>query len=91
MNKQSDEAEDKLRQALTIAKAIGNPTQLWKTYLTMGRLHTKAKRQQMAEQAFGAAREIVNKIIASLQEPELRTSLKSYPLIRQIIDLSALE
>ena len=89
LNKQSDEAEDALRQALTIAKAIGNPTQLWKTYLTMGRLHTKAKRQEMAEQAFGAAREIVNKITASLQKPELRTSFKSHPLIRQIFDLSA--
>jgi class 3 adenylate cyclase/tetratricopeptide (TPR) repeat protein len=91
LNKQSDEAEEALGQALTIAKAIGNPTQLWKTYLTMGRLHTKANRQEMAEQAFGAARGVVNKIIASLQQPELRTSLKSYPLIRQIIDLSAPE
>jgi len=89
LNKQSDEAEDALRQALTIAKAIGNPYQLWKTYLTIGRLHTSAKRKEAAEQAFGAAREIVNKITASLQKPELRTSFKSHPLIRQIIDLSA--
>jgi len=91
LNKQSDEAEDALRQALTIAKAIGNPTQLWKTYLIMGRLHTKAKRQEMVEQAYGAAREIINKIIASLQDPELRTSLKSCPMIRQIFDLSSPE
>jgi len=91
LNKQSDEAEDALHQALIIAKAIGNPTQLWKTYLTMGRLHTKAKRQEMAEQAYDAAREIVNKIIASLKESELRTSLKSNLLIRQIFDQSASE
>ena len=91
LNKQIDEAEDALRQALTIAKAIGNPTQLWKTYLIMGRLHTKAKRQEMAEQAYGAAREIIIKIIASLQDPELRTSLKTDPMIRQIFDLSSPE
>jgi tetratricopeptide (TPR) repeat protein len=91
LNKQSDEAEDALRQALTIAKAIENPTQLWKTYLTMGRLHIKAKRQEMAEQAYGAAREIINKIIASLQDPEFRTSLMSCPPIRQIFDLSVPE
>jgi tetratricopeptide (TPR) repeat protein len=91
LNKQWDGAEDALRQALKIAKAIGNPTQLWKTYLTIGRLHTKAKRQDMAEQAYGAAREIINKIIASLQDQKLRTSLKGYPSIRQIFDLSALE
>ena len=57
----------------------------------MGRLHTKEKRHEMAEQAYGAAREMINKIIASLQDPELRTSLKSDPIIRQIFDLSSPE
>jgi tetratricopeptide (TPR) repeat protein len=89
LHKQLDKTEDALRQALTFAKAIGNPTQLWKTYLTVGQLYTKAKRQEMAEKAYGAARKIVSRIIASLQDQELRMSLKSYPLIRQIFDLSA--
>jgi class 3 adenylate cyclase/tetratricopeptide (TPR) repeat protein len=36
LKKQTNEAEDAFRQALAIAKAIGNPTQLWETYLTVG-------------------------------------------------------
>ncbi len=75
------------QQALT----IGNPTQLWKTYLTIGRLHTEARRQEKADQTYNAAREVMNKIMKSLQDPELRMSLSSHPLIRQIFDLSAPE
>jgi class 3 adenylate cyclase/tetratricopeptide (TPR) repeat protein len=91
LQKQPDEAENALRQALTIAEAIGNPTQLWKTYLTLGRLHTEARRKKKAEHSYNAARGVIDKIMESLQDPELRTSLKNHPLICQIFDLSAPE
>ena len=89
LNKKWDDAGDALQKALTIARAIGNPTQLWKTYLALGRLHTEAKQQEMAEQAFDAAREVINKIMENLQDPKLSTSLKNHPLIRQIFDRSS--
>jgi tetratricopeptide (TPR) repeat protein len=84
-----NEAEDGLRQALTIAKVISNPTQLWKIYFAMGRLYTEARRYEEAEQSYNAARGVINKILKSLHDPELRMSLNSHPLIRQIFDLSA--
>jgi hypothetical protein len=40
---QWDEVESALREAVTIAEAIGNPTQIWKSYLSLGRFHTGGK------------------------------------------------
>jgi predicted ATPase/class 3 adenylate cyclase len=91
MQKQRGEAENALRQALTIAEAIGNPTQLWKTYLTLGRLHTEARRKEKAKHFYNAARGVIDKIMESLQDPDLRASLKNHPLIPQIFDLSVPE
>jgi class 3 adenylate cyclase/tetratricopeptide (TPR) repeat protein len=86
---QWDEAESALRQALSIAEAIDNPTQLWKSYLSLGRLYTERKKPELAGQAFKAAREVVDQMKASLQHPGLRASLESAPMIQRIYDLSA--
>jgi tetratricopeptide (TPR) repeat protein len=43
--RQWDEAEQALRRALEIAQAIGNPPQLWKTHVALGRLHMEAGRR----------------------------------------------
>jgi tetratricopeptide (TPR) repeat protein len=87
--RQRDEAETALRQALTIAQAIGNPTELWKTHFALGRLYSETKKPEMARQAYQAAREVIDGIKARLQNPGLRASLESAPLIRQVYDLSA--
>ena len=84
-----DEAERWLRQALSLAQAVGNPTQLWKTHLAMGRLHTEAKRPDQARQAYRAAREVIDRIKASVQNPELRAGLERSTLIQHVYDLSA--
>jgi class 3 adenylate cyclase/DNA-binding winged helix-turn-helix (wHTH) protein/tetratricopeptide (TPR) repeat protein len=88
LNRHWDKAQEWLRQALTIAQALGNPTQLWKTHLALGRLHTQAKRPEMAQRAFRAARQVIDRIEANLQHPELRGSLEGAPLIQQVYDLS---
>lgn len=87
--RQWDEAQHAFRQALTIAQAIGNPTQLWKAHLALGRLHTDAKKPELAEQEFQAAREVIDRIKESLQNPGLRASLEGAPMIQRIYDLSA--
>ena len=87
--RQWDEAEGWLRQALPLAQAVGNPTQLWKTHLAMGRLHTEAKRPDQARQAYRAAREVIDRIKASVQNPELRAGLERSTLIQHVYDLSA--
>ncbi len=81
-------AEKWLGKSLDLAQAIGNPTQLWKTHLTMGRVHTEAKRREQARQEYRAARLVIEGIKTNLQDPRLRASLESYPLIRQIFELS---
>jgi tetratricopeptide (TPR) repeat protein len=82
------EAEEALRQALTIARAIGNPTQHWKTHLALGRLHDAAKRSELAHEEYQAARRVIDRILRDLQTPELRASLQASPLVLEISDLS---
>ena len=72
---QRDEAEGWLRQALALAQVVGNPTQLWKTHRTLGRLHAESRHPEQARQEYSAAREVIDRLIESLQEPGLRTSL----------------
>ncbi|MGH2670106.1 MAG: tetratricopeptide repeat protein, partial [bacterium] len=86
--RQWDEAESALRQALTIAEQIGNPAQLWKAHLALGHLHTDTKKPELAQQAFQAAREVIDRIKGSLRNPGLRASLERAPMIQRIYELS---
>jgi tetratricopeptide (TPR) repeat protein len=87
--RQWDEAEGMLRQALTIAQAIRNPTQLWRTHLALGRLYAESKKPERARQAFRSARQVIDRVKASLRNPGLRASLEHSPLIRHVYDLEA--
>jgi class 3 adenylate cyclase/tetratricopeptide (TPR) repeat protein len=87
--RQWDEAERAFEQALTMAQIIGNPTQLWKTHLAYGRLHTATRKPEMAQQAYGAACEVIERVKGSLRDPGLRASLESAPLTRHVYDLCA--
>jgi tetratricopeptide (TPR) repeat protein len=87
--RQWDEAEGALREALTIAQALGNPTQLWRTHLALGRLYAKSKKPERARQAFQRARDVIDRLKSSLQHPGLRASLENSPLIRHVYDLEA--
>jgi tetratricopeptide (TPR) repeat protein len=82
--RQRDDAEHWLRQAQELTQKVSNPPQLWKTHLAMARLHTEAKRPEMAQQAYRAAREVIEQVKAHLQNPELRASLEHSPLIQQV-------
>jgi class 3 adenylate cyclase/tetratricopeptide (TPR) repeat protein len=72
---QRDEAAGWLRQALALAQVVGNPTQLWKTHLALGRLHAETQRPEQERQEYGAAHEVIDRLRESLQEPGLRASL----------------
>jgi class 3 adenylate cyclase/tetratricopeptide (TPR) repeat protein len=82
--RQRDEAEGWLRQALALAQAVGNPTQLWKTHLALGHLHAAARRPEQARQAYRAARAVIEQVKASVQNPELGASLEQSPLLQQV-------
>jgi class 3 adenylate cyclase/tetratricopeptide (TPR) repeat protein len=87
--RQWDEAEDALGQALSIARAIGNPTQLWKSHAALGRLYSDTKRPELAHQAFTAARGVIDHMKASVQHPALRASLENAPIMQRIYELNA--
>jgi tetratricopeptide (TPR) repeat protein len=89
VRRQWDEAEGMLHQALTIAQAIGNPTQLWRTQLALGRLYAESKKPARARQAYQSACKVIDRVKASLQNPGLRASLENSPLIRHVYDLEA--
>src|SRR5262249_52255603 len=78
------EAEEPLRQALAIAEAIGNPTQLWKTHVSCRRLYRALGRPDAAHAAQAVAWTIVERIRASLSSPAARTTFAESPLLRAV-------
>jgi tetratricopeptide (TPR) repeat protein len=89
VRRQWDEVESMLRQALTIAEVIGNPAQLWRTHLALGRLYDATQKPERARQAYHGARQVIDRVKVSLQNPGLRASLEHSPLIRHVYDLEA--
>jgi tetratricopeptide (TPR) repeat protein len=87
--RQWEEAENALGQALSIARTIGNPTQLWKTHAALGGLYSETKKPELAQQAFTAAREVIDHMKASVQHVGLRGSLENAPMMQRIYELSA--
>jgi tetratricopeptide (TPR) repeat protein len=84
-----DEAEGWLQQALTLAQTVGNPTQLWRTHLAVGRLGAAPRRPEQARQAYQAAREVIERVKATVRNAELRVGLEHSSLLRYVDDLSA--
>ena len=83
-----EDADRALREALGVAEFLGNPTQLWKTHVAIGALHSELKRPQEARLAYDAARNVVEQIKSRLRNPGLRTSLESAPFIRRVYELA---
>ena len=78
------DADTALRQALDAAVAIGNPTQVWKTQLAWARLWDARRRPDQAGDAYRAARTILERIMAGLQDPALRATLAAVPDVREV-------
>jgi tetratricopeptide (TPR) repeat protein len=81
-----DEAEGALREAVMIAETVGNPTQLWKTYLAAARLKDHLNKRDDARVGYQKARQVVDRVRATLQNQSLRISLERSPIIQQIYD-----
>jgi len=86
--RQYQEAETWLRQALLLARTVGNPPQLWKTYVAMGHLFREMKQPTHAQEFYQAARDVIYRIKVTLHNPALRTCLEQSPVIKPIYALS---
>ena len=80
-----DDAEQALHEALSVAKSIDNPTQLWKTHVALGELGADRQRPELARQARLAAREVIDRLRENLRHPQLRASFTSSPIIREAL------
>jgi class 3 adenylate cyclase/tetratricopeptide (TPR) repeat protein len=85
--RQWEAAEQALGEALAVARSIGNPTQLWKSHLAMGRLRAESGRPDLARAEYRAAREVLDGIKSALQDPDLRAALERAPMLQQVPDL----
>jgi tetratricopeptide (TPR) repeat protein len=78
---QLEEAEAELNRALTQAKQIGNPTQLWKTHQAAGNLLLKQGRSKKARAEFQTALKVVQGIAEGLTDEALKEGyLQSEPI-----------
>lgn len=85
--RQGDEAERALGEALAAARFVRNPTQLWKTLLALGRLRDARGRPEAAQEAYQAARGILERVKAGLRDEPLRASVERAPVLREVYEL----
>jgi tetratricopeptide (TPR) repeat protein len=78
---QGEQAEEALSRALTIAREIGNPPQLWKTYQALGALYESQTDLGRARAAYQSAIDVLDGVAERLQDQELqRTFLAARPV-----------
>jgi tetratricopeptide (TPR) repeat protein len=78
---QGEQAQEALSRALTIAREIGNPPQLWKTYQALGALYESQADLERTQAAYQSAMDIIDGVAERLQDQELqRTFLAARPV-----------
>jgi class 3 adenylate cyclase len=87
--RQWDTAEMALRRALEIAQAVDNPTQLWKTQVTWGRLLAETGRRMEAHAAYADAAAVIEDIRRGLRTPALREGFARASFVHTIEKLAA--
>jgi tetratricopeptide (TPR) repeat protein len=78
------EAEQELDTALQIAQQLGNPPQLWKTYVALGDVRRVQGRGQDAHAAYHAALAIIDRVAAALTDASLRETFLTSAHIQHI-------
>ena len=66
------EAEAVLQKALALAKEIGNPPQLWKTYQALGELYERQGARDQARSTYASAIEVIEGVASRLQDQEIK-------------------
>ena len=79
-----DEAERALHEARAIAEAIGNPTQLWRTYAALARFYAEQRKGEAARRAAVDAGRVVDGVLGALPSETLRASLEALAPVREV-------
>jgi tetratricopeptide (TPR) repeat protein len=75
------EADREITRALQLARRLGNPPQLWKSYAALGKLRHAQGNSEEARWAYNAALTIIDQIARGLAAP-LRITFLSSPHVR---------
>jgi tetratricopeptide (TPR) repeat protein len=81
-----DDAEQALRETLTLALALNNPGQLWRTHAALAHLAEARGRPDDARAAYAAALAVVDRMRAGLTTPETRAVLDRADFVRRLAD-----
>ena len=74
-----DKAEGLFRKSLDFATSIGNPVQHWKAEIALGQFLHDAKRLDEAQQAFGRALALMQRVREGLRDDRLRDAFDRNP------------
>jgi hypothetical protein len=78
------EAEAILQKALVVAKQVGSPPRLWKTYQALGEVYERQGAPDQARAAYASAMERVEGVASRLQDQELKRIFLSVRPVRAI-------
>jgi hypothetical protein len=73
---------------MTTARVVGNPTQIWKTHLAVGRLAAMRGQHDAARDAYRAARGVIEETKGGLRDERLRATFERSPVFRPVYDPS---
>ena len=83
------EAETEIDIALGIAKEIGNPPQLWKTYVALGDLRKAQGERNQARKAYSEAYSVIESVAEGLTDEALRETFLTSPHVQGIREAAA--
>jgi tetratricopeptide (TPR) repeat protein len=77
-------AEGELLAALEIAKEVGNPPQLWKTFAALGELREKQGKVEDARSAYRDALSVIENVAAALTDESLRETFLTSDMVQRV-------
>jgi class 3 adenylate cyclase/tetratricopeptide (TPR) repeat protein len=83
------EAERELGTALTVAREIGNPPQLWKTLAALGDLRLAQSKATVARQAYRESLAVIDGVAATLADEPLRQTFLGSAEVQRIRERAA--
>jgi tetratricopeptide (TPR) repeat protein len=78
------EAEKEFQYALMIAMEIGNPPQLWKTYVALGDLRKEQQKTREALQAYRNALSVIDEVANGLEDQALKNTFLHSEYVKSI-------
>jgi tetratricopeptide (TPR) repeat protein len=80
-----DQAESKLKSALTNLEKVGNPKQLWLTHTALSKLYEKISRSDLEQEQWRIAASIIKSTANDLEDKELQKTFINASPVKEIL------